>query len=78
MQGIEQEGKKAELLGRIDRLRELVTSDAPTSALVAAAGEVSRSLDGYTRPGRADGSLTIPAGERRGSPRALRLGISLT
>ncbi|WP_435005144.1 hypothetical protein P12x_003038 [Tundrisphaera lichenicola] len=68
MQGNEQEGKKAELLSRIDRLRELLSEDAPASALTEAFDEVGRSLDGYTRPGRADGDMQTPAGEGEAPP----------
>jgi hypothetical protein len=51
----EAEGKKAELVDRIDRLRDLVVADAPAEALAGAFEEVGRSLDGLTRPGRAEG-----------------------
>jgi hypothetical protein len=68
MQGVEQEGKKAELFSRIDRLRELLSQDAPQLLLEEALAEVGRSLDGYTRPGRADGRMATPAGEGEASP----------
>ena len=68
MQGTEQEGKKAELLSRIDRLRELVAQDAPQLLLEGALAEVGRSLDGYTRTGRADGETATPAGEGEPPP----------
>jgi hypothetical protein len=68
MQGAEQEGKKAELLSRIDRLRELLSQDAPALLLDEALAEVGRSLDGYTRPGRADGERVTPAGEGEPPP----------
>lgn len=68
MQGSEQEGKKAELLSRIDRLRELLSQDAPTLLLEEALAEVGRSFDGYTRPGRANGEMVTPAGEGEAPP----------
>ncbi len=68
MQGTEQEGKKAELLSRIDRLRELLSQDAPSLLLEQALAEVGRSLDGYTRPGRADGEMVTPAGKGEPPP----------
>lgn len=55
------EGKKAELLSRIERLRELVIEDAPASTLSRAFDEVGRSLDGLTRPGRAEGDSATSA-----------------
>ena len=68
MQGREQEGKKAEVLGRVDRLRELLAEDVPASALKAAFDELGRSLDGYCRPGRADGEMATPAGDGEPPP----------
>ena len=64
-----QEGKKVEVLARIDHLRELVVQDAPEMLLEAAHGEVGRSLDGLMRPGRGEGELASLAAE--GEPRAL-------
>lgn len=62
------EGKKAELLSRIDRLRVLVVADRPAGALAAAFEEVGRSLDGLTRPGRGEGEPATPAGEGESPP----------
>jgi hypothetical protein len=55
------EGKKAELLSRVERLRDLIREDAPEGHLREALAEVGRSLDGLTRPGRAQGEPTDAA-----------------
>jgi hypothetical protein len=68
MRGTEQEGKKAGLLPRIDRLRELLSQDAPSLLLEEALAEAGRSLDGYIRPGRTDGEMATPAGEGEPPP----------
>ena len=63
----EQEGKKAELVKRIDHFRGLVAADAETREIHNAFEEVARSLDGYTRTGRAQGleGENAAFGERR-------------
>jgi hypothetical protein len=62
------EGKKAELLSRIERLRELVVEDAPAMTLSRALDEVGRSLDGLTRPGRAEGNPATSPGTGESPP----------
>ena len=62
------EGKKAEVLARIDRLRELVDQDAPKMLLEEAHNEVGRSLDGLTRPGRAEGDPATRAAHGESPP----------
>ena len=48
MQGAEQEGKKAELLSRVDRLRDLLSQDAPQLLLEEADWQAARGL-GYRK-----------------------------
>jgi hypothetical protein len=52
-----QEGKKTEVLSRIERLRELIEE-----------GEIGRSLDGLMRHGRDEGGSNIVAAEGQSQP----------
>ncbi len=56
MAGDFNEGKKTEVLARLERLRELIEEDAESVVLERAFAEVRRSLDGLTRVGQADGN----------------------
>ena len=64
------DGKKQEVIHRIDRLKDLVEQDAPGILLEAALEEVGRSLDGLMREGRAEGE-TSPRAEFGEAPPAL-------
>jgi hypothetical protein len=63
-----QEGKKTEVLSRIERLRELIEEDESGEMLDRTSREIGRSLDGLMRHGRDEGGSSIVAAEGQSSP----------
>ena len=62
------EGKKTEVLARIERLRELVEEDDDPMVLDRAYKEIGRSLDGLARLGRGEGESSPEAAEGESPP----------
>jgi hypothetical protein len=62
------EGKKTEVLARVERLRELIEEDAEAVVLDRAYHEIGRSLNGLTRIGRAEGESDMEAAQGESPP----------
>jgi hypothetical protein len=62
------EGKKTEVLARIERLRELVEEDEEDVVLERACQEIGRSLGGLARPGQGEGESSTEAAQGEAPP----------